>query len=624
MDGHISGLPLAFLIFLLAAALAPPLFRRLGLPAIVGYLAVGILIGPAELGVFDRPDETLSFAELGVVLLLFVIGLELDVSRLVAMRRDIVLLGAAQLAVTAAIFAGIGHWLGLTPRGAVVAGFALALSSTAVATRLLDDRGQITRPYGQRTFAILLAQDFAVVPALALIPILGGAGAAAPDFAAGALRTVVALGAFAAILAAGRYLTDPVLRMLARSGTREVMIAAALLLVFGAAWVAQLAGLSMALGAFLAGLLLSQSRYRHELAADVEPFRGLLLALFFMGVGMSLDVKAVLAAAPLMAVGLAILIVVKMGVTFLLTRFGGGSGREDGLRIAALLMPASEFAFVLMPVAAGAGVIAAPTANLVSALGVLSMIVGPVLTMAIERLRPRLFPRVRPAGIDDGLGAARGEVLVIGFGRFGHIAAQLLLAEGIETTLIDGDPDRIRNAARFGFKVYYGDGTRPDVLRAAGAEHMRAFLVCVEDPDAALLIVSYLHAHHPGGKILVRSYDRVHSLALLDAGADYELRETYESAILFGRTALEVLGLEAERAREIEADVRRRDTERFALQRAEGIYAGLDLMHQKAVRPEPLTTPARLGEALNTEAAEAVGADAEQKAEAEKAEAEAR
>ncbi|HVV92029.1 MAG TPA: monovalent cation:proton antiporter-2 (CPA2) family protein [Hyphomicrobiales bacterium] len=619
MNGHASGLPLAFLIFLVAAALTPPLFKRAGLPAVVGYLAVGILIGPAALGIFVQPEETLDVAELGVVLLLFVIGLELDVSRLVAMRRDIVLLGLAQLVVTAAVLGGLAFWLGLTPRGAAVAGFALALSSTAVATRLLDDRGHITRAYGQRAFAVLLAQDFAVVPALALVPLLGGAGAPSPDLLAGALRTLAGLAAFAAILATGRYLTDPILRVLARSGTGEVMIAAALLLVFGAAWVADLAGLSMALGAFLAGLLLSQSRYRHELAADVEPFRGLLLALFFMGVGMSLDLGAVAASWPVVAGGLAALIAVKLAVTFVLSRVGGGSGREDALRIAALLVPASEFAFVLMPVAAGAGVIASKNANLVSAIGVLSMLVGPVLAAAIEKIRPRLFPHRRPTGIDDGLAAARGEVLVIGFGRFGHIAAQLLLAEGIETTLIDGDPDRIRNAARFGFKVYYGDGTRPDVLRAAGAARMRAFLVCVENPDAALLIVEHLHAHYPGGKILARSFDRVHSLALLDAGADYELRETYESALLFGRTALETLGLDAERAQAIEADVRRRDLERFELQRAEGIYAGLDLMHQKTIRPEPLVEPARRAEALNTEAAEAAREETKKEEAAENA-----
>jgi monovalent cation:proton antiporter-2 (CPA2) family protein len=614
-----NGLPFALLIFLVAAALTPPLFKKLGLPAVVGYLAVGIVIGPAALGVFEQPGETLDVAELGVVLLLFVVGLELDISRLVAMRRDIVLLGAAQLVVTAAVLGALAWRLGLTPRGAGVAGFALALSTTAVATRLLDDRGHVTRPYGQRAFAVLLAQDFAVVPALALVPILGGAGAASPDFLAGAIRTLGGLAAFAAILAVGRYLTDPVLRVLARSGTGEVMIAAALLLVFGAAWVADRAGLSMALGAFLAGLLLSQSRYRHELAADVEPFRGLLLALFFMGVGMSLHLRAVAAAWPVVAGGLAALVAIKAAVTFVLSRVGGGSGREDALRIAMLLIPASEFAFVLMPVAAGAGVIAPREAHLVSAIGVLSMLVGPALASIVETIRPRLFPHLRPTRIDDGLAAARGEVLVIGFGRFGHIAAQLLLAEGIETTLIDGDPDRIRNAARFGFKVYYGDGTRPDVLRAAGAQRMRAFLVCVEDPNAALLIVEHLHAHYPGGKILARSFDRVHSLALLDAGADYELRETYESAILFGRTALETLGLDAERARMIEADVRRRDLERFEMQRAEGIYTGLDLMHQKTIRPEPLIPPPRPAVALNQEAAVAADRPSEEEKAAEEA-----
>jgi monovalent cation:proton antiporter-2 (CPA2) family protein len=610
MDAHTPILSLQLLVFLAAAVCAPPIFNRLGLGVIVGYLAAGIMIGPFALGVFRDPGEILRVAELGVVLLLFVIGLELELARLVALRGDIVVLGISQLALTTAVIAIPAALLGLPPVAACIAGFSLALSSTAIAVKVLEDRGHVTRPYGQRSFAVLLTQDMAIVPILALVPVLAGHGEAGFSLD-GTLRAIAAIAVFAVALVAGRRIMDPVLRALARSGARETMIAAALLLVFGAAMAANAAGLSMALGAFLGGLVLAESIYRHELEADVEPFRGLLLALFFMGVGMNLDLHTVVATAPLLLAGLVLVVAAKMLVAVGIARMSG-SPLPDALRIGALLAPASEFTFVLLPIAAGEGLLDAGVANFLAALAALSMMIGPPLAAAIERLLPRFNPPTKTdaeaeANFDE---VGRGEVLVLGFGRFGQIAAQLLLNSDIDTTLIDGNADRIRLAARFGFKVYYGDATRLDVLHAAGAGRARVILVCVENPAASLAIVDLVQRDFPLAKILVRSYDRAHSLALTEKGVDYELRETYESSILFGRAALEALGMEPAEAAAVAADVRRRDAERFARQRAEGMDAGTDLIHQKVIRPEPLIPPARIGRVLNPDAA---GVDASER-----------
>jgi monovalent cation:proton antiporter-2 (CPA2) family protein len=594
---HASVIPGELLVFLVAAVIAPPLFKRLKLGAVVGYLVTGIVIGPSLLRIFSEPGQILSVAELGVVLLLFVIGLELEPSRLLAMRRDIVALGVGQLALTTAALSALLWTAGLPPAGAVAGGFALSLSSTAVAVQLLNERGHLTRPYGQRSFAVLLAQDLAIVPALALIPALGHGGTGHADWLDILAKVGGALAAIVLIVLAGRYVIDPVLRRLARSGAREVMVAAALLLVAGAAVLAEAGGLSMALGAFLAGLLLSESSYRHELEANVEPFRGLLLALFFMGVGMNLDLQRTLSDAPVLLAAVVGLIAVKLATGVVVFRLARSPAR-DSLRAAALLAPASEFAFVLLPLAAGQGLMDPGVANGLAAVAVLSMMLGPPGAALVNGLLARRPAAAEPAIVED-FSNAHGEALVIGFGRFGQIAAQLLLAQGIDTTLIDNNADRIRSAARFGFKVYYGDGNRLDVLQAARADLARVILVCVENPEQSLQLVERLQTHFPLAKLLVRSYDRAHSLALLEKGVDYELRELFESSLRFGRAALEELGLDRDTAQAVEDDVRERDLARLARQRAEGIYAGLDLLHQKVVVPEPLVAPERKARALN-------------------------
>jgi glutathione-regulated potassium-efflux system protein KefB len=596
---------LTFGVALLAAAvLSVPLARRLGLPAIIAYLIAGIVIGPFGLAVFGTPESIIPVAELGVVMLLFLIGLELELGRLLAMRRAIFGLGAAQLAVTGLAIGILAYAAGLVDwRGAVIAGLALAMSATAIALQILEERGQLQHDYGQRAFAILLFQDMAVVPLLAALPLLAQGEAGPHASLADGLRAVALIaGAIALIVVAGLYLLNPFFRLLAQTGSREVMTAAALLVVLGAALLMQKSGMSMALGAFLAGVLLAESNYRHELEADIEPFRGLLLALFFMGIGMSIDVAVVLANIWLILVAAVIITVLKAAIVWLLFR-ATCAHRGDALRAGSVLTGAGEFAFVLIPLGGSIGVLDTRQASIITAIAAMTMLLGPLVASFTDALLRRL---ARPEEQEpDDFSDARGTVLVIGFGRFGQIVSQCLLAEGIDVITIDNDPDMIQQAARFGFKVYYGDGTRLDVLRAAGAVEARLVAICVDNREAASRIVDLIHADFPGTKIYVRSFDRRHSLQLIGKGVDLEVRETYESALLFGRKTLEGLGLDPERAAAVEEFVRRRDLDRLALQEAEGIGAGLDLLRAQMAQ-EPLSKPARETRPLNPEAQEIV------------------
>lgn len=587
------------IVFLLAAVLAATLFKRLGFGTAVGYLVAGLLIGPSVLGVFNSAESVINVAQLGVVLLLFVIGLDTRLSRLIALRRDILLVGNGQVWITTAVLGIIAYALGLSFSAAFIVGFAFALSGTAIALQLLDERGDMSRPYGQKSFAILLTQDVLTVPMLALIPLfLIGSGAASRTGSAFG-DTFLALGVITAIVLVGRYLIDPIFRWLATAGAREVMTSAALLVVTGAALSAQFAGLSMALGAFLAGVMLATSSYRHQLQADVEPFRGLLLALFFMSIGMLIDVQEVWQNITLVIALLALYLTVKIVMTTLIARVTGSTWPE-AWRVGLLLCAAGEFAFVLLPLVAGEGLIDPTLTNILLALAALSMVITPPLSVWAERRIKRQEQRTE--SLDEDFTHANGSVLIIGFGRFGQIASQLLLAEGIDTTLIDAKPDRIRAAARFGFKVYYGQGMNLDMLRAAGAEQAQLILVCVDDPDESLSICRMIRSAFPDIKLHARAYDRAHAIALTNAGVDYQIRETFESAIVAGRTMLEALGVPAERAHQTERDVRHRDLERLELQRLQGIDAGADFLHQNALQPEPLKQPDHAAKSLNAEA----------------------
>jgi len=588
------------LVLLGAAVLSVPIARRLGLSAIVAYLTAGIIIGPYGIGVFGTPESIIPVSELGVVMLLFLIGLELELGRLLAMRGTIFGLGAAQLTITGLAIATLSYAAGLIEwRGAIVAGLALAMSATAIALQILEERGQLQQDYGQRAFAILLFQDMAVVPLLAVLPLLAPAGEGTHAQLGDGLRAVgLIAGAIALIVLAGRYLLNPFFRLLAQSGSREVMTAAALLVVLGAALTMQKAGMSMALGAFLAGVLLAESNYRHELEADIEPFRGLLLALFFMGIGMSIDLVIVRANLWLIAVAAIAITILKAAIVWLLFR-ATCVHRGDALRAGSVLTGAGEFAFVLIPLGGSLGVLDPRQGSILTAIAATTMLLGPlVATLTDGLVRRWTGPDLREP---DDFSDASGSVLVIGFGRFGQIVSQCLLAEGIDVTAIDNDPEMLESVARFGFKVYYGDGTRLDVLRAAGAGEARLIAICIDNREAASRIVDLVQAQFPAAKLYVRSFDRRHTLQLVAKGVDFQVRETYESALVFGRKTLEAPGLDPERAAAVEEFVRRRDLDRLLLQQAEGISAGADLLRTRMVH-EPLSTPRHEVKPLNPEA----------------------
>src|SRR5215467_10817535 len=411
------------LVLLGAAVLSVPIARRLGLSAIVAYLIAGIIIGPHGLAAFGTPESIIPISELGVVMLLFLIGLELEFGRLVAMRGAIFGLGAAQLALTGLAIGALGYLTGLVDwRGAIIAGLALAMSATAIALQILEERGQLQQEYGQRAFAILLFQDMAVVPLLALLPLLAPGGESAhTGLADGARAVALIAGAIALIVVAGRYLLNPFFRLLAQTGSREVMTAAALLVVLGAALTMQKAGMSMALGAFLAGVLLAESNYRHELEADIEPFRGLLLALFFLGVGMTIDLEVVRAHPWLILAAALAITAIKAAIVWGL--FGMTCVRRgDALRAGSILTGAGEFAFVLFPLGASLGALEPRQASILTAIAAITMLLGPLVATFTHAALQRL---ARPTDREsDDFSDARGSVLVIGFGRFGQIVSQ--------------------------------------------------------------------------------------------------------------------------------------------------------------------------------------------------------
>ena len=585
------------LVLLAAAVVSVPIARLLRLSPIVAYLAAGVVIGPFGVALFREPQAIVTVAELGVVLLLFLIGLELEFSRLVALRRAIFGLGAAQLLLTAAVLGGLAIAAGLASwRGAIVAALALAMSATAIALKILEERGDLQQDYGQRAFAILLFQDMSVVPLLALVPLLAPGGDSHASFSDAAWSVAEITAAIAAVVLAGRYLLIPFFRLLAGTGAREVMTAAALLVVLGAAALMQAVGMSMALGAFLAGVLLAESTYRHELEADIEPFRGLLLALFFMGVGMSIDVSVLYANLWLIIAAALVITALKIVVVWVLFLPICVSHRE-ALRAGSVLTSAGEFAFVLIPLGVSIGALTATQGNLFAGIAAVTMLLGPPTASLTDALINRFARKDEPEAAD--FAGVRGAILLIGFGRFGQIVAQSLLAQGVDVTAIDNDPEMIQAATRFGFKVYYGDGVRLDVLRAAGAAKVRMVAICVNDAESALRIVDIVRAEFPGVALFVRAYDRRHSLRLIAKGVDLELRETFESALAFGRRALEGLGLSPERAQEVEDFVRARDLDRLAVQQAEGVSAGLELWQARLVQPEPLSTPRREAKSLN-------------------------
>jgi len=587
---HHGGFDLIPIVVLLGAAvIAVPLFKRLGLGSVLGYLAAGLIIGPFGLGLFSDPQAILHVAELGVVMFLFVIGLEMQPSRLWSLRGEIFGLGVAQVLICGTLVTGVGIAFGLPPVVAFLAGMGFTLTSTATAIQLLDERGELSTPPGQRVVSILLLEDLAIVPLLIVVALLAPT---AETVTAGERWTAIAiaLGALVALLAAGRWLLNPMFRILAESRAREVMTAAALLVVLGSALAMQVSGLSMAMGAFLAGVLLSESTFRHQLEADIEPFRGILLGLFFLSVGMALDLPAIGREWPLI-LGLVVAYMAVKGLGIYAVARVFRANNAEALSRMALMAQGGEFAFVLYAAAASVGLFDARINAVMTTAVIVSMALTPLCVSLLQRFLPEQKPSM------DGVDVAadlHGSVLIIGFGRFGQVASQSLLARGIEVSIIDYDTEMIRSAAEFGFKIYYGDGTRLDLLHAAGAGEARAIAICIDNRASTDRIIELAKAEFPHAMLLVRAYDRAHALKLVEEGVDYFIRETFESALKFGEAALRELGVSPEEAAEVAADIRRRDTERFTLEMAGDLRSGSDLLHSNIPRPTPFTTPKRV------------------------------
>ena len=538
------------LVYLAAAVICVPIAARLGLGSVIGYLLAGAAIGPWGLKLVGDVEETLRLAEFGVVLLLFVIGLELEPKRLIAMRRQVFGGGILQFTICGLGLAAGLMAFGLSWQAAWVAGSALALSSTAIAVQTMTERNEIATPMGRTAFAILLFQDVAAIPLLAVVPLLAPMAEAAD--ATGWSRFGIAFAAVAGVIVIGRYLTRPVLRLIARVDVREVFTAFTLLLVIGIAELMTLAGLSMALGAFLAGVLLAGSEYRHALEADIEPFKGLLLGLFFIAVGMSIDF-GLLATRPMTVLLLLTgFLAMKLLALWIVARVMGVPDRQR-LLFAILLSQGGEFGFVVFTSARVAGVLTREWEALLTVAVALSMAATPLLLLAFDRMCARQARAEREADAID----IDAPVIIAGFGRFGQIVGRMLFANGIRAVVLDHDPEQIEVLRRFGFRIYYGDATRLDLLQAAGAARARLLVNAIDDVEASLRLVDRVREHFPGLKIVARARNVTHYRELRERGVEVAERETFESALKVGRSALESLGVDRYRARELAEKFRR-------------------------------------------------------------------
>ena len=589
-----------------AAVVAVPLFRKFGLGAVLGYLAAGLVLGPFGFRLVEDAEAVLHVAELGVVMFLFIIGLEMRPQRLWSLRKEIFGLGLLQVMVCGALLTLTAMAFGFSPAIAFIGAMGFVLSSTAVIMQVMDERNEINTPHGQRAVSILLLEDLAIVPLLALVAVMGsllGTATAGPPL----WQTIgLAVAAVAGVFIAGKFAINPLFRILAKYGGREVMLAAALLVVIGAAWAMSLGGLSMAMGAFLAGVLLSDSTFRHQLEADVDPFRSILLGLFFLSVGMSLNLSVVVAEWPTVVGGVIAFMVVKgIGIYAVARVFK--ARHPEALERAALFAQGGEFAFVLYAAAVTAGIFDGQTSAIMTALVILSMLMTPLVTVVVTRMlaATERITQEDMEGVDRAEGL-RERVLIIGFGRFAQVVSQPLLARDVDVSIIENDVEMIQAAAQFGFKVYYGDGSRLDVLRASGAAQAETILVCVDKPEVADRIVELARAEFPLTKLFVRAYDRGHSLRLIEAGVEYHIRETFESALKFGEQVLIDLGFNGQDVAETIEDVRRRDEDRLVLQVSGGLQAGRNLMRGNAVTPQPApyVKPRREGQVFDEDGAE--------------------
>ena len=566
---HSDGFFFQAFVYLTAAVVSVPVAKRLGLGSVLGYLIAGALIGPFALGlVGEEGQDVMHFAEFGVVMMLFLVGLELQPSLLWRLRGPILGTGGLQVGATAAAITGIGIAVGLDGKMALAVGLTLALSSTAIVLQSLNEKGQMKTPGGQSCFAVLLFQDIAVIPMLAAFPLLAMSGAAPAGDSGhghgiadlpGWQQALIVAALIAAIIGGGKLLVRPVFRLIAETRLREVFTAAALLLVIGIALAMQSVGLSPALGTFLAGVVLADSEYRHELETDIEPFKGLLLGLFFISVGASVDFALLGDQPGLIASLVAGLVLVKLAVLFFLGRLFKLPGPANFLFTFALAQ-GGEFGFVLFSFATQNHVLTPEVANPLVVVVALSMAVTPLLMIVNDKLvQPRFATsgeRREPDAIDE-----ENPVIIAGFGRFGHIVGRLLKANGVPTTVLDLDPEQIDTLRRFDLKVFYGDASRLDLLHAAGAAQARLLLLAVDDPERANEIVHQVRRHYPHLPILARASSLHHSYELLHSGADQVFRETLDTALDMGVEALRRLGFRAYQAQRAAHLFKRHETQ---------------------------------------------------------------
>ena len=548
------------MIYLLAAVISVPVAKRLGLGSVLGYLLAGMIIGPFVLGLIgSEGDDVMHFAEFGVVMMLFLIGLELKPNLLWGMRKSIFGLGGLQLVLTAVVIGSIAMVLGQTFGAGMTIGLMLALSSTAIVLQTLDEKGLMKQASGQASFSVLLFQDLSVVPILALIPLLAGSvhsdGSAGLDEAryiggleiTGWVQVAMMLVVITGIIVAGLYLMKYVFRIIARTGLREIFTAAALLLVISTALLMDLVGLSPALGAFLSGIVLANNEYRHELEADIEPFKGLLLGLFFISVGASINFGLLISSPGMIVAFLFALITAKFVVLFILGRFFGLRGGQNTL-FAFALAQGGEFAFVLVAFSLQNGVIDTAVSSILLLLVALSMAVTPLLLLLNDKIILPLAFKSENTREHDAIEGNGHPVIIAGFGRFGVVMGRFLIANGIKATILDDNPDNIEVLKKFEFKVYYGDASRVDLLASAGAAEAKVLVVAVDDKQKSLKIVDLAQRHYPHLKVLVRSTDMDHTYELLDRKVDGLKRDTFESSLRLGTEVLTHLGYNKYRA----------------------------------------------------------------------------
>ena len=535
------------LIFLAAAVLIVPLVKRLGLGEVLGYLVAGVVIGPSALGLVPDADAVLQFSQVGIVFLLFVIGLELKPARLKLMRKAVFHFGSLQVAVTTALLTGLALLAGLSPAAALVAGFSLGLCSTPLVLQLLGERGELGSRHGRYAFALLLFQDIAAIPVLAAIPLLAGGASLGGGWTHLLAEALIAVGAFVGLIVGGRYLLRPLFRFAAGTRSREVFAGTALLVVIGAALLMELAGLSMALGAFIAGVLLADSEYRHSIEADIEPFRGLLLGLFFMAVGMTAQI-GLLAERPGLALGLAAGLLAAKWLSMTLAARLYRSDWKTSLNLGALLSQGGEFGFVLLTAAGAAGLLDASLVGLLVLVVSLSMAATPVLFLLHARLIRPLLKADKPRRDYDRPPPTGPQIIIAGFGRFGQIMGRILQGLKIPYTVLDSNAERVDVVRRYGTEIYFGDASRIDLLEAAGADKARVMVVAIGDIETSMRIVQRVKRRFPHLRVYARARDRYHAQLLMRAEVTHIIRELLPASLELTREVLVGVGISREQA----------------------------------------------------------------------------